>query len=75
MKKNMKKKQNVSEPALIRAIELAGSQSALARQIGAKQSTVWYWLFLSTRGVPPEAAVKIEKAVGIPRQELRPDLW
>jgi Putative antitoxin of bacterial toxin-antitoxin system, YdaS/YdaT len=66
---------NISRKALLRAIDLAGSQSELGRMIGAFQSTVYYWLNLSVRGVPPEAAIKIEKAVGVTRQELRPDLW
>lgn len=75
MKKKTTKQENISKKALLRAIELAGSQSALARLIGAEQSTVWYWLNLSTRGVPPEAAVKIEQTTGVSRHELRPDLW
>jgi DNA-binding transcriptional regulator YdaS (Cro superfamily) len=69
------KKKNISQKALLRAIELAGSQSELARRIGAQQSTVWYWLYLSDKGVPPEAAIKIEQATGVSRHELRPDLW
>jgi transcriptional regulator with XRE-family HTH domain len=27
------------------------------------------------RGISPQLAIKIEKKLGIPRAELRPDLW
>jgi TorA maturation chaperone TorD len=60
--------------ALERAVELAGGQSALARAIGKSQSHIWHWLKVAKR-VPAEAAVAIEKATGVTRQELRPDLY
>ncbi len=63
--------------ALERAIEKAGSQSALARAIGGKtkQQHVSYWLRESKGVVPPTYCEAIELATGVPRHELRPDLW
>jgi TorA maturation chaperone TorD len=65
---------DASLQALARAVELAGGQSALARAIGKSQSHIWHWLKVAKR-VPAEAAVAIEKATGVSRQELRPDLY
>lgn len=65
----------MSTEALQRACEAAGGQKPLADRIGTTQSQVWYWLKRSKRGVPAEFAPKIEEATGVPRSELRPDLW
>lgn len=65
---------DASLQALERAVELAGGQSALARAIGKSQSHIWHWLKVAKR-VPAEAAVAIEKATGVSRKELRPDLY
>lgn len=65
---------DVSLNALERAVELAGGQSALARAIGKSQSHIWHWLKVAKR-VPAEAAVAIEKATGVSRKDLRPDLY
>lgn len=59
--------------ALRRAVDLKGSQSALARDIGFTQGSVWRWL--NGTQVPAEAAIAIEKATGIPKSEIRPDLF
>lgn len=61
--------------ALKRACELAGGQKQLADRIGTSQSQVWYWLARSKKGVPAEFVLPIEQATGVPRSELRPDLW
>lgn len=61
--------------ALQRACELAGGQKALADKVDTTQSQVWYWLNRAKKGVPGEFALRIEKAVGVPRSELRPDLY
>lgn len=65
---------DASLQALERAVELAGGQSALARAIGKSQSHIWHWLKVAKR-VPAEAAVAIEKATGVSRKDLRPDLY
>ena len=59
---------------LRRAVDIAGGQTALARLIGKKQGHVWWWLNKKTL-LPPEIALRIEAATGVPRHELRKDLW
>jgi DNA-binding transcriptional regulator YdaS (Cro superfamily) len=65
----------MSNEALKRACGLAGGQKPLADRIGTTQSQVWYWLEKSKRGVPAEFVLPIERETGVPRSELRPDLW
>lgn len=62
--------------ALVRAVEKAGSQSALARALGLKQQHIWNWLNKTGRA-KAEYVVAIEKAVdgAVMRHELRPDLY
>lgn len=56
-----------------RAIEVCGNQQALAARIGRSQQLVSYW---KSKGViPAEAVPSIEAATGIPRRELRPDVF
>jgi len=61
--------------ALDRAVVAAGGQSALARAIGVQQAHVWYWLKKRGGKVPAEQVLPIEAATGVPRHELRPDLY
>jgi DNA-binding transcriptional regulator YdaS (Cro superfamily) len=61
--------------ALKRAIEIAGGQNALAEALGVYQSNIHYWLCLSKNGVKAEYVAKIERLTGVPRHQLRPDLW
>lgn len=65
----------MSQDALKRAIDLAGGQKPLADSIGTTQSQVWYWLTRAKKGVPAEFAMAIERATGVPRSELRPDIF
>jgi DNA-binding transcriptional regulator YdaS (Cro superfamily) len=59
--------------ALKQAIERAGGQTELARSIGTTQGHVSQWL---RRGkVPADKVLLIEKATGVPRYELRPDVF
>lgn len=60
---------------LQRAVTLAGSQTELARRIGVQQAHVWNWLNRSKGKVPGEHVIPIEKATGVSRHELRPDLY
>lgn len=56
-----------------KAVSLAGSQSELARRVGVRQGYIWKWL---RAGKPPaERVLAIEKATGISRHELRPDIF
>ena len=61
--------------ALKRACDVAGGQKPLAELIGTTQSQVWYWLERSKKGVPAEFVIPIEKATGVSRHKLRPDLY
>jgi DNA-binding transcriptional regulator YdaS (Cro superfamily) len=58
------------EEALARAIRAAGSARKLAALIGATHPTVVKWA-----RVPAKWILKVETATGIPRHELRPDLY
>ena len=56
-----------------RAIDVCGNQQALAAMIGRSQQLVSYW---KSKGIiPAEVVPAIEAATGIPRQELRPDVF
>lgn len=65
----------MSNEALKRACEIAGGQKPLADRIGTTQSQVWYWLERSKKGIPAEFVLPIERATGVSRSELRPDLY
>jgi DNA-binding transcriptional regulator YdaS (Cro superfamily) len=58
------------DPALLRAVEAAGSWAALARALKKTRAGVWQW-----KRVPAERVLAVEKATGVPRHELRPDLY
>lgn len=58
---------------LRKACETAGGQSILARAIGKTQGHLSKWV---ERGyIPAESVIAIEKATGIPRHQLRPDVY
>ncbi|MFB6347854.1 transcriptional regulator [Moraxella sp. ZJ142] len=59
--------------ALNRAIDLAGSVSALARQIGVTPWAVAKW---NPAKIPTDRCLAIEKATGgqVTAEELRPDI-
>lgn len=66
--------------ALLKAIEAAGGQSALARQLREMtgkpigQGHIWSWLN-RTGAVPPEYAIPIEQITGVSRHDIRPDIY
>lgn len=55
---------------LERALASIGGVSLLARAIGVSQPAVSGW-----KRVPPDRVLAVEAATGIPRTELRPDLY
>lgn len=57
---------------LERAIKAAGSATRLAALLGVHKSTITDW---KQGGVPAERAVQIERATGVPRAQLRPDIF
>jgi len=65
----------MSISALEKAVEVAGGQKPLATLIGTTQSQVWYWLSRSKKGVSAQFVLSIEAATGVPRHELRPDIY
>lgn len=62
--------------AIKKAVELAGSQTALARLIGVSQGLIWQWCNGRLR-VPAERCCDIERAAGgrVTRAQLRPDVF
>ena len=58
------------DDGLERAIDAAGGIAQLARKIGISQPSVSTW----TR-VPAQRVVAVETATGVPRNDLRPDLY
>lgn len=65
--------------ALEKAVDLAGSQAELARRISTSEKTVkqqhiWNWLNRDKK-VPPENVLDIERATGVSRHDLRPDIY
>lgn len=60
--------------ALEQALQIAGSQSELARICGVQQPTVWKWLQSSKR-IPAEHVLRVEAATRVPRHHLRPDIY
>lgn len=60
--------------ALLRACEVVGGQSELARRLGLKsQGTVSGWL--AAGRAPAERVIAIEAESGVPRYDLRPDIY
>jgi len=58
------------EAGLLLAIKGAGGTAELARRLGVSQPSVSNWL-----KVPAERVVDVERASGVPRIQLRPDLF
>ncbi|WP_425602034.1 transcriptional regulator [Stenotrophomonas maltophilia] len=57
-----------------RAVEVAGSQSVLAKLAGASPQFVHQWV-TGRRPVPARYVLGIEAATGVTRYELRPDVF
>lgn len=51
-----------------------GSQSAMARLLDISQAAVWKWLDEKSV-LPAEHVLKVEAATGVPRHDLRPDIY
>lgn len=62
----------MSDPreALSRAIAAVGGQAPLAKAVGVTAQAVSQW-----EEVPPLRVLAVERASGVPRHELRPDLY
>lgn len=55
---------------LEKAIAAAGNASELARRLGISVQSIQQW-----KRIPAERIVEIERVTGIPREELRPELY
>jgi DNA-binding transcriptional regulator YdaS (Cro superfamily) len=64
----------MSTEGLDKAIENAGGQAQLAELLGVRQSHISNWKNRNKR-VPAERVLMIERVTGVPRHELRPDLY
>jgi DNA-binding transcriptional regulator YdaS (Cro superfamily) len=58
------------DKALILAIEAAGGTAKLAAAVGINSQAISQW-----DRIPPRRVLAVEKASGIPRHVLRPDLY
>ena len=66
----------MSKKALKKAIHIAGSQAALAKLIGKRQSHVWNWLHRDN-SIPPSAAILIDTALDsqVTKSQLCPEIF
>lgn len=62
------------QAALANAIEVIGTQLAMANLLGITQGAVSKWL-KEGKHLPAEHVLKVEAATGISRHDLRPDLY
>jgi DNA-binding transcriptional regulator YdaS (Cro superfamily) len=55
---------------LQKAVEIMGGYKPLAAQLGIDRNAIRRW-----RAVPARWIIRIEHLTGVPREELRPDLY
>lgn len=65
--------QHIDSP-LATAVRAAGSQSAFARLVGRRQSTVFGWL-KDGKPLPAEHVLTVEAETGVSKNVLRPDIY
>jgi DNA-binding transcriptional regulator YdaS (Cro superfamily) len=63
------------QDALNKAVEKAGGQGKLARICGCTQGAIWQMLNKAEPKLSAEFVLKVEAATGVPRWELRPDIY
>lgn len=56
--------------AHMKAIEAAGGPTALGNALGCSSQAISQW-----SRIPADRVVDVERITGIPREELRPDLY
>lgn len=57
----------------LKAIRIAGGCSGLGRELGISQAAVARWK--SQDRIPIERVLEVERLTGIPRHQLRPDIY
>lgn len=55
---------------LMHAAEKVGGMTQLASELGIARQALYHW-----KRIPADRVVEIERITGIPRRELRPDLY
>ena len=60
----------MTSAGLQKAIEKTGSGARLADQLGVTRQALYQW-----HRIPAERVLEIERITGVPRHELRPDLY
>lgn len=63
------------DPALERAIESAGGPAELARFITEHHTKITAQAICDWKRCPPGRVLVVERASGVPRHELRPDIY
>ena len=66
---------SVMDLALQKAKEAAGGTVALARLLTSVGKPITYQAITQWDRVPAQRARDVERVTGVPRHELRPDLW
>ncbi|MDR2506582.1 MAG: helix-turn-helix domain-containing protein [Candidatus Accumulibacter sp.] len=61
------------ESSIERAVQAVGSQSALARAVNVTPQAVQQWV--EAGRVSHKKVIDVERVSGVPRQELRPDIY
>jgi len=61
----------MSQTAIKLAIDKAGGMRPLARAIGISYQAIQSW----KKRIPAERVLDVERAIGISREQLRPDLY
>ncbi|NQY33603.1 MAG: helix-turn-helix domain-containing protein [Alteromonadaceae bacterium] len=64
----------LKNPILMKAVKKLGSQTKLAAAINTTQQNIWWWLY-EANSINAEFVIAIEKASGVSRHELRPDIY
>lgn len=67
------KKPSLETIALLHAVDILGGQTQAAKKLGVTQQAVQYWVRMGR--VPALRTLALEKASGVPRTKLRPDLY
>ena len=64
-------KNHITDPGLLKVIgAVKGDIQKLARKISYSPQAIYLW-----KRVPAELVVKVEEATGVPRQQIRPELY
>jgi DNA-binding transcriptional regulator YdaS (Cro superfamily) len=63
------------DPALKRAIEAAGGPAELARFITQNHENITAQAICDWKRCPPTRVLMVERASGVSRHELRPDIY